>query len=167
MAVSDDDFGQLLVDIAPQLEGYVLQVSGSKELAEHLTGTVITKAWEARHRWSGESFKAWIFTILHNQWADELRSWQSRAIETTDKIDQIARDPITATPGDLAMMREEIRAIWSKLSPEHREVILVVAVRRHSYAEAAEMLGVPEGTVTSRLHRAQTLARRHRAELSA
>ena len=65
------------------------------------------------------------------------------------------------------MMREEIRAIWSKLSHEHREVILLVAVRRHSYAEAAEMLGVPEGTVTSRLHRAQTFARRHRAELSA
>ena len=165
MAVSDAEFGKLLEEIAPQLESYVLQTTGSQELAENLTRGTIYKAWQARERWSGQSFRAWIFRILHNHRIDEARKWERQNVVATDQIDEIAVDPINATPGDLAMMHEEIREIWSKLSEEHRQVILLVGVHGHSAAEAAEMLRVAEGTVTSRLTRAHTMAKRHRAEL--
>lgn len=164
MAVSDADFGKLLEEIAPQLEGYVLQTTGSQELAENLARATIAKAWAARGRWSGQSFRAWMFRILHNHWIDESRKWERHNVIATDRIDEIAVDPVKATPGDLARMREEIRAIWSRLSVEHRQVILLIGVNEHSAAEAAEILGVAEGTVTSRLTRAHMMAKRLRAE---
>ena len=165
MAVSDAEFGKLLEEIAPQLESYVLQTTGSRELAEELAHATIVKAWRARRRWSGQSFRPWIFRILHNHWIDQSRKWERQNVVATDQIDEIAVDPIKATPGDLASMREEIREVWSRLSLEHRQVIQLVVINDQDPAEVAAMLGVAEGTVTSRLTRARRMAKRIRAEL--
>ena len=165
MAVSDAEFGKLLEEIAPQLESYVLQTTGSRELAEELTHATIVKAWRARRRWSGQSFRPWIFRILHNHWIDQSRKWERQNVVATDQIDEIAVDPIKATPGDLASMREEIRAVWSRLSLEHRQVIQLIVINDQNPAEVAAMLGVAEGTVTSRLTRARRMAKRIRAGL--
>jgi len=165
MAVSDTEFGKLLEEVAPQLESYVLQTTGSRELAENRAQATVYKAWKFRKRWHGRSFQSWIFRILHNHSIDEARKWERHNVIATDQIDEIAADPIKATPGDLANMRQEIRIIWSKLTEEHRQVIMLMGVMEHSAAEAAEILGVPEGTVTSRLTRAHQLARRLRAEV--
>ena len=168
MAVSDAEFGKLLEEIAPQLESYVLQTTGSRELAEELTHGHDRQGVACQTPLVGfNPFAPGSFAFCTTTGSDQSRKWERQNVVATDQIDEIAVDPIKATPGDLASMREEIRAVWSKLSLEHRQVIQLVVINEQDPAEVAAMLGVAEGTVTSRLTRARRMAKRIRAELEA
>jgi RNA polymerase sigma-70 factor, ECF subfamily len=114
------------------------------------------KALERWHQWQpGTSLASWLFRIVQNTWIDEFRS---RARQATDPDE----DALLELPGEdgraVVERRSELRAVrqaMAALPEEQRAVLLLVTVDGLSYQEAADALGVPMGTVMSRLARAR------------
>jgi RNA polymerase sigma-70 factor, ECF subfamily len=101
--------------------------------------------------------RAWLFTILHNQHVNDVRRSMSEGVSVA--IEEI---PSISVPPD-AMASLELRdleAAIAKLVPEQRQVILLVGLEGMQYEEAALILGVPVGTVRSRLSRGRDQLRR-------
>jgi RNA polymerase sigma-70 factor (ECF subfamily) len=96
---------------------------------------------------------AWLRSILHNVFVDDLRRRRIRGtmVDVRDLENDVA---LSTPPEDRAEMRDVLRATMA-LSFEHRQILLLVGVEGLSYREVAEELGVPLGTVMSRLARAR------------
>jgi len=141
-----------------------------------LAQEVFIKAWQALPRFEAKArFATWLYRIAHNVVYDWTRKRRIEGVgELNDEVferDQI--DPASATTPDAgespdeAMARGELRvkieAALAKLSPEHREVVLLKDVQGLAYKEIAEVMGSSIGTVMSRLFYArqklQTLLR--------
>lgn len=99
---------------------------------------------------AGSDLRAWLFTIMHNVHVNQVRSASQRAV--TVEYQEAELGP--ATPDDGSTLRDLAGAL-ERLAPEHREVLVLVGVEQFSYEETARLLGVPIGTVMSRLSRAR------------
>ena len=104
----------------------------------------------------GDSPRRWLFTILHNIHVDHRRG-QARRPEVIELSDAIA-DPATSAADGITQC--EVSAALQKLPEEQRETVLLVGLEGLSYAETAEVLGVPIGTVMSRLSRGRDRLRK-------
>ncbi|MBS1721495.1 MAG: RNA polymerase sigma factor [Armatimonadetes bacterium] len=102
------------------------------------------------------SFETWLLGIAHNQCRNLARKKRSAPLPLEPWIEgsYVAAE-------DSAIDREALRCAMQKLSEEHREVVLLHEVEGLRYAEIAEILSVPEGTVKSRLFHAFSHLRRH------
>jgi RNA polymerase sigma-70 factor (ECF subfamily) len=107
----------------------------------------------------------WLFGIAHNHCRNIARRrriepmgdwWDSSQVAGSGSRDANAPGPEAQTcdPADVLIDRQVLRDALAALSPDHREVVLLHEVEGLSYREAAEVIGVPEGTVKSRLHHA-------------
>jgi RNA polymerase sigma-70 factor (ECF subfamily) len=94
--------------------------------------------------------RAWLFTVMHNVHVNRVRT-QHPADALTDDLPELAQRP---AQGDSLMVRDMDRAL-ARLPEEQREVLLLVALEDMSYEETALALGIPVGTVMSRLSRAR------------
>jgi len=95
----------------------------------------------------------WLRRILHNLYIDEVRRGRTRG--TAYDLDEVADHlELSVPPSDREAMRDISNAM-NRLSTEHREILLLVSVEELSYREIAEELGIPQGTVMSRLARAR------------
>ena len=122
-------------------------------------------AWKTFHRYErGTNCRAWLFQILFNVARHERRKWFRFR---TGKDEDFAEMQVAAPqPVPTALTDGEILAALDKLSIPFREVLMLVDVDEFSYKEAGEILGVPIGTVMSRLSRARTLLRRQLADVA-
>jgi RNA polymerase sigma-70 factor (ECF subfamily) len=139
-------------------------VTGSWADAEDLVQETLIRAWRAVDRFDGAHPRAWLLTILRHAHLNMQR--RTRPVLVDEVRDgQRPAFGARAEPGpeqrllDTALDAELDRAI-AGLDAEFRAVLLLVDVHELSYAEAAEVLGVPVGTVTSRLSRARDRVRR-------
>jgi RNA polymerase sigma-70 factor (ECF subfamily) len=134
----------------PRLRRYAYALTGNRANADDLIQDTLERAWRKRALWQpGTDLRAWLFTVMHNVHASAART--ARPLETLDD-DEVAgvSAPHAAESGaELA----ELHAALGRLSEEQRQVILLVGLEQMSYAEAAAVLGVPIGTVMSRLSR--------------
>jgi RNA polymerase sigma-70 factor (ECF subfamily) len=134
----------------PRLRRYAYALTGNRANADDLIQDTLERAWRKRALWQpGTDLRAWLFTVMHNVHASAART--ARPLETLDD-DEVAgvSAPHAAESGaELA----ELHAALGRLSDEQRQVILLVGLEQMSYAEAAAVLGVPIGTVMSRLSR--------------
>jgi RNA polymerase sigma-70 factor (ECF subfamily) len=113
----------------------------------------LERAWNKLHLWrQGSDLRAWLFTIMHNVHVNQVRSRIAGATVPLDE--EMAEAPVRPTQSDMLEVRD-IDAALSRLPVEQREVLLLVALERMSYDEAARTLGIPIGTVMSRLARAR------------
>jgi RNA polymerase sigma-70 factor, ECF subfamily len=122
------------------------------DLAEDAAQETFLTAQKSLKRFDGRSsFSTWLFGIAHNHCRALSRK---RKAETP--LEDIWLGETMATSGQESQVidREALRVALAKLSPEHREVVLLHEIEGLSYGEAAEVLGVPAGTVKSRLHHA-------------
>lgn len=109
--------------------------------------TFIT-AQRALARYRGEaSLKTWLFGIAHNECRRQSRSRKA-------EVPLLLIDPQGDSPEESLVNRQALQEALNKLSPEHREIVLMHEIDGLSYEEAASILGVPVGTVKSRLHHA-------------
>ena len=92
--------------------------------------------------------RSWLFTVARRLVIDEWRSSRSRRESLTDIIPEQARGDDTDQILQTFVVTEALR----QLTPEHREVLVQCFYRGSSIAEAARLLGIPEGTVKSRTH---------------
>ena len=127
--------------------------------ADDLVQDCLTRALSKLHLWQeGTDLRAWLFTILHNQYVNQVR----RAVREGAAVGLSETEPLlTRAPhqGKRLELRDLERAI-AKLPEEQRSVILLVGLEGMRYEEVAEVLDVPVGTVRSRLSRGREALRR-------
>jgi RNA polymerase sigma-70 factor, ECF subfamily len=148
--------GQELVALLPRLRRFALVLCRSPSLADDLVQSACERALAHADSWTpGTRFDAWVFRILRNNWIDHLRRLKTEGMSE----DMAVQTEIVGDPGEgpifSKLLLAEVQQIISALPPEQREVLLLVCVEDLAYREAAEVLGVPIGTVMSRLARAR------------
>lgn len=142
-----------IVDCIPHLRRYARGLMGDPMQADDLVQDTLERVWNRFDSWrESGSLRAWAFGIMHNLFLDHVRRRKSRQ---EDEADGTLPDlPDRATQTDQLEVRDLERAL-SRLPDEYRSVLLLIAVEELSYKEAASVLGVPIGTVMSRLSRAR------------
>jgi RNA polymerase sigma-70 factor (ECF subfamily) len=140
---------------------------GNRTEAEDVVQELYLQAWKSFHRFTlGTNCRAWLFQILfhvvcHHRRKLRHRSQFSDDLEAVE--DTIAYEP--PVPEDLT--DEEVLSAFQKLPPQYAEVVLLADVHEYSYKEIENMLGIPLGTVMSRLHRGRKLLRAQLANFAA
>lgn len=143
------DSSAILAEI-PRLRRYARAMLGDRAAADDLVQDTLERAWSRLQQWrAGSDMRAWLFGIMHNLRIDQLR----RPGLSTQSINADDFDvPTRATQNDQLELRD-IESALSHLPDEQREVLLLVALEEMSYADIAATLGIPAGTVMSRLSR--------------
>jgi RNA polymerase sigma-70 factor (ECF subfamily) len=151
-----DPFSEDLVALLPNLRRFALSLCRRADLADDLVQITAEKAFAARDRFDPATrLDAWLFRILRNAWIDHARriTTQGTTIDVYDSADTLTFDGVRHTE-NVILLRKTERAM-AELPEDHREVMLLICVEELSYREAADIIGVPIGTVMSRLARAR------------
>jgi RNA polymerase sigma-70 factor, ECF subfamily len=146
------DFLTELESCLPSLQRYARSLVRDREAASDLVQDCVERALSRQHLWRSDgSLRPWLFRILHNLHANEVRRY--RATPAAEPID--AGSVLMAEEegqSSRVALREMERAL-ALLSEEQRRIVLLVALSGLSYQDCADTLGVPVGTVMSRLSR--------------
>ncbi|WP_404827421.1 RNA polymerase sigma factor [Ferribacterium limneticum] len=123
---------------------------GDRAAADDLVQDTLERAWNRFAQWrAGSDLRAWLFGIMHNLRVDQLRCG---SLPTHSLDDDACEVPTRATQNDrLEVM--DIESALRQLPDDQREVLLLVGLEEMTYAEIAAALGIPIGTVMSRLSR--------------
>ena len=145
----------LIVPYIPNLRRYARALVGDRDGADDLVQDTLERAVRKFHLWRPGDLRAWLFSIMHNVFVNQLKA---RRISPEVDIDEAAiAAPIpTATAIDVG----DVQRALSALAPEQREVLLLVALEDMTYADVSRALGIPIGTVMSRLSRGRERLRR-------
>ncbi len=140
-----------LVELIPRLRRYARALVGDRASADDLVQDTLERAWAKLHLYRrGTDLRAWLFTVMHNVHVNKVR-----ATRPTDSLDdEMPELALRAPQGDALVVRDLDRAI-ALLPGEQRAVLLLVTLEDMSYEEVARTLGIPIGTVMSRLSRAR------------
>jgi RNA polymerase sigma factor (sigma-70 family) len=140
-----------LVDLIPRLRRYARALVSDRAAADDLVQDTLERAWAKLHLYRrGTDLRAWLFTVMHNVHVNKVRA--TRATDTLD--DEMPELAQRAAQGDSLVVRDLDRSI-ALLPAEQRSVLLLVTLEDMSYEEVARTLGIPMGTVMSRLSRAR------------
>lgn len=151
-----DTFSDDLIALLPNLRRFALSLCRRPDLADDLVQITAERAFAARDRFDPATrLDAWLFRILRNAWIDQTRRDRTRGVSVD--IADVPEAAVTDGPRETEaqLMLRQTRAAMDELPEEQREVMLLVCVEELSYREAAEVLGIPIGTVMSRLARAR------------
>ena len=143
---------QLHDEHAAALWGYCLSLTGhDRARAEDVTQETLLRAWRNRAVLDrpGSAVRAWLFTVARNIVIDEWRTRRSQSELTVAEVPEPADD---GDRTDRMLLAWVVDDALTRLSEEHRAVLLECYYRGMPVAEAARHLGVPEGTVKSRTH---------------
>jgi len=135
----------------PRLRRYARALTGERSRADDLVQDTLERALIKLHLWRpGSDLRAWLFTLMHNVFINQLRAQAGRL--TAD--DEAAEVAVRPTQTDWLEVRD-LQAALLRLPEEQREVLLLVGLEQMTYEESAGVLGIPVGTVMSRLSRAR------------
>ena len=143
-----------LLAILPRLRRFAASLSRDRADADDLCQAALERGLRARDQWQpGTRLDSWMYRIMRNLWIDEGRSRQ-RAIQTFAP-EEAGEHVGYAGDRDVEahLTLSDVDRAMQALSDEQREAIALVLVEGLSYKEAAEILGIPMGTLTSRLVR--------------
>ncbi len=141
-----------LVPWIPRLRRYARALTGDPAAADDLVQDTLARAVEKFSLWKPESdLRAWLFAIMHNVFVNQLRSNRQQALRAVDVLEADALAAASHREG-LAI---DLQRCLQLIAPEQRAVLLLIGLEQMPYAEAAAALGIPIGTVMSRLSRAR------------
>ncbi len=153
-----------VVEQIPRLRRYARALlRGNTPAADDLVQDCLERALGRLHFWrSGSDLRAWLFTIMHNLYVNQLR----RNHSGPQFVELLEEESTVAAPGgaESATTLRELQRALDGLPAEQREVLLLVALEGLRYQEAATILGIPVGTVMSRLARARQQLRQQLAQ---
>jgi RNA polymerase sigma-70 factor (ECF subfamily) len=136
----------------PRLRRYALALLRDRVEADDLVQDTLERALRKSSLWRrGSDLRAWLFTIMHNVYVNRLRRERTNA-SVPQRESEIAQLAVDANH-DAALEARDLAAALASLPAEYRSVVLLVGLEQLSYQEAASVLGVPVGTVMSRLSR--------------
>ncbi len=140
-----------IVGLIPRLRRYARALTGNRAAADDLVQDCLERAWAKLHLYRrGTDLRAWMFTVMHNVYVNQLRAARL-GVQLEDDMPELSRP---ARETESLELRDLDRAI-RRLPAEQREVLLLVVLEDMSYDETARTLGIPIGTVMSRLARAR------------
>lgn len=147
------DIRREFVSLLPRLRRFALVLTGSVDQADDLVQGALVRALDRLDQCRDSAhLDRWLFSILKTVWFNTQRAAALRRTEPLEEIhDTLASDGVRSAEASIAL--SEVRAAFQRLSPDHRQVLFLVCVEGYSYSAAAEFLGVPVGTVMSRLSR--------------
>lgn len=143
--------------LLPRLRRFAHGLSRNSADADDLTQATIERALRSRDQWqAGTRLDSWSYRIMRNLWIDAARSQSRRAMREAPEEEGLAvgQDPRDAM--DAAVDLRRIMSAMSRLPDEQREIVALILVEGFGYREVSEMLGLPIGTVSSRLVRGRT-----------
>lgn len=153
MAVSPSFKTDLLAAI-PSLRAFAMSLAQNSDKADDLVQETLVKAWDKHESFQlGTNLKAWLFTILRNEFYSQMRK-RGREVQDTDgaMTGRLAVHP--AQQGQLDL--EDFRTALEKLPEDQREAIILIGASGFSYEEAAEICQCAVGTIKSRVSRPET-----------
>ena len=140
----------------PALRRYARALLRDRETADDLVQDALERALSRRHLWRGDgSVAAWLFRILQNRARDHGRASARLRLVPIEAAPEIGRSG--GQESQLAL--SEVHRAMGQLPEDQRAALLLVAVEGMRLAEAAAVLGIPEGTLVSRLGRARAALR--------
>ena len=144
-------FGELYESIAGDLYRMALYTLGSGPDAEDAVADTFTEAWKGlKNLQEPEAFRSWMFRILSARCKRQIGKIVTRKKEIDrDSYYETAEEAVPET----ATRRAELREALESLSPEERQIVLLSALEGYTMREIAEMLSLPQGTVSSKLSR--------------
>ena len=140
------------VELIPHLRAFARMLARDPAYGDDLAQEALARAWASQARFApGTNLKAWLFTILRNQfYSDRRRNWRVAPLDPTD-----AEKIIAGGSTDRALELDELRRAMAMLTDEQREALVLVGAAGLSYEETAEIIGVAVGTIKSRVSRAR------------
>ncbi|HYD86340.1 MAG TPA: sigma-70 family RNA polymerase sigma factor [Vitreimonas sp.] len=158
---SADQIRSDIAALVPRLRRFARALTGQVADADDVVQTAVERALMRLDQFEpGTRLEAWLYSIVRNAWIDEARSRQRRAkVFAPAELGEQVGDDAAAT----AHARLEAGEVWAamrRLPEEQREAVALVCVEGFAYREAADALGVPIGTLTSRLARGREALQR-------
>jgi len=152
--ISDDEFKRLIEPLLGYAGGYAFSIVRNREDAEDAVQEALLKAYKELSSYDhSKSFKGWWFTIIRNCCLDLLRKRQVRSASDDIELDDLPSLKISRQKE--LEQEDEISWALNQLTPEQRQIIELRYFGDCSYREISEALGIPVGTVMSRLHSAR------------
>ena len=153
-------FRRQLLDVIPRLRRYARALTFDAAAADDLSQQTLERALSRWQQFDPQrELAVWLLSIAHNAHQDTVRR-ESRMTVTDPTELQRVQDLNNTDPGPDIGLRLDLQAALARLSPEQREPLLLVCVEQLSYAEVAEVLHIPIGTVMSRVCRGRATLRR-------
>jgi RNA polymerase sigma-70 factor (ECF subfamily) len=155
MDASLDTIRHQMVQLLPRLRRFAIALTGSAADGDDLVQDTVERALKNLHAWEpGSRLDSWMFRIAKNRFIDTRRSAKRGKTETIETIDDYA-----ALDGERAMQShltfQDTAKALQTLPVEQRQAVALVLVDGLSYREAADILEIPIGTLTSRIARAR------------
>jgi RNA polymerase sigma-70 factor (ECF subfamily) len=143
--------------LLPRLRRFAHALSRSPADADDLTQMTVERALRSSARWQpGTRLDSWLYRIMRNLWIDTVRarSRKNKVEAPPEEAERIGDDPSSGM--DAAIELQRVMAAMQRLPDEQREVVALILIEGFGYREAADMLELPIGTVSSRLVRGRT-----------
>jgi RNA polymerase sigma-70 factor (ECF subfamily) len=159
-AGNETDYRELLRELTAVIQKFLLCRFGHAELVEDCVQEALIALHQARHTYNPKRpFRPWMFAIVRNRTIDVLRQQRTRtrALES-HRLEQEALQP--ARVEDEHEQENGHENILEGLSEQHRQVLVLTKVIGFSIAETAQQLGISQGAVKVRVHRAIRAVRR-------
>jgi RNA polymerase sigma-70 factor (ECF subfamily) len=144
-----------LIALLPRMRRFAWTLTGSHSDADDLVQSAFEKALRSSHQWTpGTRLDSWFYCVIRSVRIDQLRKRTEVAMDD-EQLANNGQSVDGVTVAETRLMLEAVRRSFASLSEDQREVLHLVCVEQMSYRETAEVLGVPIGTVMSRLSRAR------------
>jgi RNA polymerase sigma-70 factor (ECF subfamily) len=146
-----------LVALLPRLRRFAHALARNTSDADDLAQMTVERALRSRTHWQpGTRLDSWLYRIMRNTWIDTVRSRarKERLQAPSEEAEKLGEDPRDAMEASLDLQR--MIAAMQRLPDEQREVVALILIEGFGYRETAEILGLPIGTVSSRLVRGRT-----------
>jgi RNA polymerase sigma-70 factor, ECF subfamily len=156
---SVSEFHRLVEEQIPRLRRYARALTRNRERADDLVQDTLGRALAKEQFWQpGTNLRAWLFTMMHNQNVNNVRR-DARESATVD-MGQIGETLSATTDPTASRKIYELERALGQVPLEQRQVILLVGLEGMSYEDTAGILGLPIGTVRSRLSRGRDALRK-------
>ncbi|MEO6171130.1 MAG: RNA polymerase sigma factor [Lysobacter sp.] len=141
-----------MTELLPRLRRFARSLTGDPHDADDVVQIALERALARMSQWREEAggLDAWMFAIVRNAWLDEVRSRQRRGRMFAPEDEGLT---VGAATLDTHLQGVSVEAAMARLPVDQREAVALVLVEGFSYREAAALLEVPIGTLTSRLAR--------------
>ena len=152
----NEAFNLLLNKYQQKIYWHVRRMVIDHDDADDLVQLTVEKCLRERAQWAeGSKLDSWMFTAMRNAWIDEtrMRSRRGEAFAAVGEAERVADGSVASE--ELKVQAMSIQSAMAVLPTDQRLVVALILVDGMSYQEAATVLGIPEGTLTSRLSRAR------------
>ena len=149
-----NEFQKQMLSVVPRLRAFALSLSAKSDYADDLVQETLMKAWNHQNDFQpGTNMKAWLFTILRNEYFSQLRK-KKRKREVEDVDGELVNQLSSPANQEAHLDVADLRVAMQQLPDDQREAIILVGASGLSYQEVSEITQFAVGTVKSRVNRA-------------